>query len=143
MERKFSQIARLLRGLTYSPSDVQKAGVRVLRSSNICNDSFVLGDDDVFVRESAVNIEKVEDGNILITAANGSSRLVGKHAIVKGVDNFVHGGFMLLAKADNPYFLHASMSSSWYRSFINIFVSGGNGAIGNLRLTDLDCQAVP
>ena len=45
-------------------------------------------------------------GDILITAANGSSKLVGKHAILKGLleKNTVHGGFMILGESDNPYF---------------------------------------
>ena len=50
---------------------------------------------------------------------------------------------MLLAKTNIPYFLHASMNSSWYYSFINIYVSGGNGAIGNLNMKDLNRQIVP
>lgn len=70
-QRRFGDIAPLRRGLTYKPSDVidDKAGVRVLRSSNIDEDRFVLKDDDVFVRESAVNIPLVSNGEILITAA--------------------------------------------------------------------------
>ena len=55
----------------------------------------------------------------------------------------VHGGFMLLATAnENPEFLNASMSSSWYSKFIELFVSGGNGAIGNLSKSDLDEQEI-
>lgn len=54
----------------------------------------------------------------------------------------VHGGFMLLASSKDPDFLNASMSSSWYTKFINVFVAGGNGAIGNLNKNDLDEQLV-
>ncbi|MGZ7224747.1 restriction endonuclease subunit S, partial [Streptococcus pyogenes] len=39
-ERKFSKLAEVRRGLTYKPSDVQKYGIRVLRSSNIAEDTF-------------------------------------------------------------------------------------------------------
>ena len=52
----------------------------------------------------------------------------------------VHGGFMLLASTNEPYFINASMNSSWYKKFINLFVVGGNGAIGNLNKNDLDMQ---
>lgn len=48
------------RGLTYKPSDLRNNGVRVLRSSNIVEDAFVLSDDDVFVYEGAVNIPKIK-----------------------------------------------------------------------------------
>ena len=34
------------------------------------------------------------------------------------------------------------MSSHWYKKFINKFVSGGNGAIGNLSKSDLDEQEI-
>lgn len=143
-QRKFSELVVTRRGLTYSPNDIRDNGVRVLRSSNIDEDRFSINDDDVFVRETAVNIPTVCNGDILITSANGSSRLVGKHAIIDGIpdNSAVHGGFMLAGSARNPYFANALMSSSWYQKFISIFVAGGNGAIGNLNKNDLDEQLI-
>ncbi|MGN6972475.1 restriction endonuclease subunit S [Neisseria sp. P0009.S001] len=140
--RKFSDIAELRRGLTYSPLDISPNGIRVLRSSNIDEENYIEKNDDVFVCKRAVNIPLVQNGDILITAANGSSRLVGKHAIIKTSRPAVHGGFMLLAKTENPYFLNASISSAWYLDFIRIFVAGGNGAIGNLSIGDLNEQEI-
>ena len=142
-QREFSELAEIRRGLTYKPSDVQSDGVRVLRSSNINEDIFVLKTDDVFVKSEAANIEEIKNGDILITSANGSSRLVGKHAIIDGInEKTVHGGFMLVARAKNPQFTNALMSSGWYSKFIDVFVSGGNGAIGNLSKTDLETQKI-
>ena len=137
---KFNEIATLSRGLTYSPKNIINNGVRVLRSSNINEEYFIKCEDDIFVEKSCVNIDYAKDGDILITSANGSSRLVGKHSILSNILNekVVHGGFMLLARTKNPYFLNASMSSSWYKKFIDLYVSGGNGAIGNLSKSDLD-----
>lgn len=136
---KFSEIAEIRRGLTYKPSDIAKVGVRVLRSSNINEDTFMQLPDDVFVNENAVNIELVKENDILITSANGSTNLVGKHAIVRNlISKAAHGGFMLLARTLYPDFLNASMSSPWYEKFIRINVAGGNGAIGNLKKNDLD-----
>ena len=143
-QRKFSDVVATRRGLTYKPSDIRKNGVRVLRSSNIAEDSFVLSDEDVFVVREAVNIDCVRANDILITAANGSSRLVGKHTIISGIpeESAVHGGFMLLGTTKEPHFVNASMGSSWYRRFIELFVAGGNGAIGNLNKNDLDNQDI-
>ena len=123
---------------------MQADGVRVLRSSNINEDTFVHSEDDVFVNPEAVNIETVKQNDILITSANGSSRLVGKHALIKEIpdNSAVHGGFMLLARTKHYDFINASMSSSWYTKFINIYVAGGNGAIGNLSKSDLDEQVI-
>lgn len=136
-QRKFSDIASLSRGLTYSPNDIvgSNEGVRVLRSSNINEDQFELHEDDVFVREDAVSIDHSDEGDILITAANGSSRLVGKRAKITGLPGkTVHGGFMLKASTDDPDFLNASMGADWYRKFLNQGVAGGNGALGNLDM---------
>ena len=144
-QHKFSRLANVRRGLTYSPIDISKNGVRVLRSSNIQEDKFIYSEDDVFVNKNAINIDYVKNNDILITSANGSTRLVGKHALISGLpsSSAVHGGFMLLATAnENPEFLNASMSSSWYSKFIELFVSGGNGAIGNLSKSDLDEQEI-
>ena len=34
------------------------------------------------------------------------------------------------------------MGAPWYTAFINLYVAGGNGAIGNLSKSDLDEQMV-
>jgi type I restriction enzyme S subunit len=138
-ETKFASLAKIRRGLTYSPSNVTQKGIRVLRSSNIDEDTFVISDEDVFVEQACVNIPLVNDGDILITAANGSPRLVGKHAIVKtNGDYAVPGGFMVLAMSEEPLFLNTSMSSPWYKNFLKTGVAGGNGAIGNLNKKALE-----
>lgn len=141
---KFSDVATTRRGLTYKPTDLCEQGVRVLRSSNIEGEYFLLRQDDVFVKAAAINIEYAKENDILITAANGSTKLVGKHALITKIalKSAVHGGFMLLATAKVPYFLNALMSSSWYTSFIGQYVAGGNGAIGNLKKQDLDNQNI-
>ena len=143
-ETRFSDIATTRRGLTYKPEDISENGIRVLRSSNINEDHFEIHNDDVFVDVESVNIPFINNGDILITSANGSNRLVGKHAIIRGIttNSTVHGGFMLAASARNPQFVNALMSSPWYTRFINIYVAGGNGAIGNLNKNDLDAQLV-
>jgi len=141
LEKEYSDIAKVRRGLTYHPCNVEVDGIRVLRSSNIDEDTFIQKQDDIFVNEKAINIDFVKNNDILITSANGSSRLVGKHAIITNISGkVVHGGFMLLATAKYPYFVNASMSSRWYGEFINLYVAGGNGAIGNLNRTDLERQ---
>ena len=143
-QRKFSNLADTRRGLTYNPSNISQNGIRVLRSSNIDEDQFILSDEDVFVEPEAANIPYVNAGDILITSANGSTRLVGKHAIIKDIPSktAVHGGFMLLATAKNPEFVNALMGAPWYSEFISLYVAGGNGAIGNLNKNDLDDQDV-
>ena len=145
VEKKFSDIAQTRQGLTYKPLDIRINGIRVLRSSNINEDKFIFDNTDVFVTKKAINIDYVKNGDILITSANGSSHLVGKHAIIKNLPDksAVHGGFMLLVTANNTEFLNASIGSAWYQKFISLFVSGGNGAIGNLSQNDLNNAYLP
>ena len=129
------------RGLTYSPADIRPygQGIRVLRSSNIDEDEFTLSNEDVFVDETVVGIELVQEGEILITAANGSPRLVGKRAIINGLTGkTVHGGFMLCAHAEQPDYVAALMGSRWYQHFLATGVAGGNGSIGNLDKAALE-----
>ena len=50
---------------------------------------------------------------------------------------------MLLAHPyDNSSFVNALMSAPWYANFINTYIAGGNGAIGNLNKSDLENQDV-
>lgn len=143
-QRKLNDLLTIRRGLTYKPSDIAENGIRVLRSSNIDEDQFITSNDDVFVNIEAVNIPFAKNGDILITSANGSNRLVGKHTIISDIadNSAVHGGFMLLAESNNPLFTDALLSSNWYKRFINTYVAGGNGAIGNLSKSDLESQTV-
>lgn len=143
-QRKLNDLVTIRRGLTYKPSDIAENGIRVLRSSNIDEDQFITSNDDVFVNIEAVNIPFAKNGDILITSANGSNRLVGKHTIISDIadNSAVHGGFMLLAESNNSLFTDALLSSNWYKRFINTYVAGGNGAIGNLSKSDLESQTV-
>lgn len=137
---KLNECLKLRRGLTYHPSDIDNGGIRVLRSSNIQDDLFILNDDDVRVKTNAVNIKPARTGDILITAANGSKNLVGKHCIVFDSKDspMVHGGFMLLGETSIPEFINASMSAIWFREEVRIHSAGGNGSISNLNKKDMD-----
>ncbi|WP_436937458.1 restriction endonuclease subunit S [Staphylococcus xylosus] len=135
---KIKDIAEILRGLTYKPEDIRVAGIRVLRSSNIIKDKFHTYKDDIFVDESVVKIPLVNKGDILITAANGSPKLVGKHAIIEKLDDeSVAGGFMYILRSDNSKFIQIWMSTMEYKRIISR-VQGGNGSIGNLSRKDLE-----
>ena len=142
---KFAAFAEINRGLTYTPNNIAEKGVRVLRSSNIDEDVFIISSEDVFVTPNCINIHYAKEGDILITAANGSPRLVGKHAIIKNTGSIpvVAGGFMYLVTSQESGFLNASMSSSWYWRFLKIGVAGGNGSIGNLNRNDLEEMVFP
>lgn len=73
----FPELAEIRRDWETLPVNIRLEGIRVLRSSNIDEDTFTFGEDDVFVDKGVVKSPLVKEGDILITAANGSSRLVG------------------------------------------------------------------
>lgn len=136
--KKLSNVSTIIRGLTYKPSDIRQKGVRVLRSSNIVNDKFHTYEDDIFVDENVVKIPLANEKDILITAANGSPKLVGKHALIKALkQDSVAGGFMYLLKSKNTKFIQIWMNTKEYKKIINK-VQGGNGSIGNLSRKDLE-----
>lgn len=136
--KKLDNVATINRGLTYKPSDIRQKGVRVLRSSNIVNDKFHTYEDDIFVDENVVKIPLANEEDILITAANGSPKLVGKHALIKALkQDSVAGGFMYLLKSKNTKFIQIWMNTKEYKKIINK-VQGGNGSIGNLSRKDLE-----
>ena len=70
-------------GLTYKPTDIDEKGTIVLRSCNIRNGKLAL---DNIVRVSSSISEKllIEENDIIICARNGSKRLVGKSALIRG-----------------------------------------------------------
>ena len=136
---RFKDIVQLNRGLTYHPSDItNNAGVRVLRSSNIQNSKLVYNHDDVFVKKNITDPQhSLRQYDILITAANGTVSLVGKHALYLYDDENQAGGFMILLHAKNPFFINCLLDSDWYKRQLARSITGGNGSIGNLKISDL------
>jgi len=136
---RFKDIVQLNRGLTYHPSDItNNAGVRVLRSSNIQNSKLVYNHDDVFVKKNITDPQhSLRQYDILITAANGTVSLVGKHALYLYDDENQAGGFMILLHAKNPFFINCLLDSDWYKRQLARLITGGNGSIGNLKISDL------
>ncbi|MBZ4218548.1 hypothetical protein, partial [Mycoplasma tauri] len=144
-QRRLGEIATLKRGLTYKPSDCVKNGIRILRSSNIHKDKFILFDNDIFVNKKAINIDFAKTGDILITASSGSVDIVGKHTIIENIPEktAVHGGFMLLCKTKYPNFLNESMNMNWYKRLIMSNISITSGSINNLKASDIEFAILP
>lgn len=84
--KKLGEIAKSAIGLTYKPENVTEelSGTVVLRSSNIQN-SILDFNDIVRVNVLVKEDKMVNDGDILMCSRNGSFRLVGKVALIKGL----------------------------------------------------------
>lgn len=95
-------IASYYNGLTYRPENVNINGTIVLRSSNIQN--FKLDFKDL-VRVNCPIKDKqyVQKNDILMCSRNGSSKLVGKVALIQNIDEpMSFGAFMMIIRS--PYF---------------------------------------
>ena len=101
-------------GLTYQPSDKCENGTIVLRSSNILNGKMNY-DDIVKVNCDIPNRAKINKGDLLICARNGSRSLVGKAAIVDR-DNMSFGAFMAKFCSSINEFVYVFLQSPLFRS---------------------------
>lgn len=114
IKKELDQLGELVSGLTYTPDDVQEAGLLVLRSSNIKNSRIELND-NVYVRKDIKGANLSVENDILVCVRNGSKSLIGKNAIIpKGVPLCTHGAFMTVFRAHLPHFVFQLFQSSQY-----------------------------
>lgn len=119
-EKEFTEFVNFFTGLTYKPSDIQKKGVLVLRSSNI-NNGEIVDADNVYVNPQVINSDNVREGDIIIVVRNGSRSLIGKHAQVKcPMPNTVIGAFMAGIRSECPVFTNALLNTSRFDEEISI-----------------------
>lgn len=139
-EKYLREIAKYSIGLTYSPTDVSEKGVIVLRSSNIQNDKLDFSDLVRVKREIKKDLF-VENGDILMCSRNGSKRLIGKTAMIKGVtEEMTFGAFMTIIRSTyNPYLYWFFKSPSFFNQFDN----GGGPMINQITRYMLDKIKVP
>ena len=102
-------------GLTYSPADVVKEdGTIVLRSSNIQNGEIDYKD-LVRVNKKIKDSLFTKKDDILICARNGSSRLIGKNALISDVDaGHSYGAFMMVYRSEDNRFIRQLLCTKRY-----------------------------
>lgn len=92
-------------GITYKPDNVVENGTIVLRSSNIQDSQLVL-DDIVCVDRQFKLSQYVRNNDILMCSRNGSSRLVGKVALIPNhKEEMSWGAFMTIIRSKYYHFL--------------------------------------
>ena len=118
--KTLGEIGESLIGLTYSPSDVVKeGGTIVFRSSNIQNGIIDYGD---LVRVSKKIKDSIvtREGDLLICARNGSTRLIGKNALLRKSDEGqTFGAFMMVFRSDDNRFVHQLLSTKAYSTQVS------------------------
>ncbi|HHF3102243.1 TPA: restriction endonuclease subunit S [Vibrio alginolyticus] len=116
VEKPLNHEVELFSGLTYSPKDIRKEGVFVIRSSNVKNGQIVQAD-NVYVNPEVVNCSNVKKGDIIVVVRNGSRALIGKHAQVNSLmDHTVIGAFMTGVRASYPEFINALFDTDKFKA---------------------------
>ncbi|MBP6177947.1 MAG: restriction endonuclease subunit S [Anaerolineales bacterium] len=143
-ERKtLKEIAEYTIGLTYSPSDVSEKGMIVLRSSNIQNGKIDLSD---LVRVTKVVKPKliVKTGDILMCSRNGSTRLVGKTAVIPELDEaMTFGTFMTVIRSPFNPFLSYFFASDEFRKQITRGENPSIKQVTQYMLDDIEINLPP
>lgn len=128
-------------GLTYRPADVSPKGVIVLRSSNIQNGRLTLTD---IVRVNTTIADKlwVQNNDILICARNGSKKLVGKSAIIEGINEpMTFGAFMAICKTRFYKYVYLFLQSELF--FSQLRDVSGTTTINQLTQNNFNSFLIP
>lgn len=120
---KFKFLGDVKQGLTYSPSDIvdKDEGILVLRSGNIQNGVLDFTN-NVYVKTKVAKSIVLRKNDILITARNGSSALIGKNAIIDTDIKATFGAFMMVFRTNKSLiakfaFYLMNISFNFYRTF--------------------------
>ncbi|MBE6151575.1 MAG: hypothetical protein E7162_07200 [Firmicutes bacterium] len=117
---ELSEISDYWNGLTYKPSNiVDKDGTIVLRSSNI-QESKIDYKDIVRIDCNIGEKKFVNENDILMCSRNGSSRLVGKVALIPRTDEKMSfGAFMMIIRSKYYPYLFTYFQTNAFRKQIS------------------------
>ena len=116
--KKIDEVAVLNKGITYSPDDISKEGIIVLRSGNIKGNAFDL-EDIVRISKKISNDKLVNEKDILMCNRNGSVNLVGKVAkIPKLEEKMTFGTFMTIVRSEIFEYLFVFFQMNAFREQI-------------------------
>ena len=140
--KKLGEIAKSAIGLTYKPENVTEelSGTVVLRSSNIQN-SILDFNDIVRVNVLVKEDKMVNDGDILMCSRNGSFKLVGKVALIKGLkERMSYGAFMTIIRSPyNPY-LFEYFKTPAFRQYL---ITGKTTTVNQITVKMLNNLTLP
>ncbi len=137
---KLSDIATYFNGLTYKPENVAMEGTIVLRSSNIQNSQLDFADTvrvDCAIKERLM----VQENDILMCSRNGSAKLVGKVALIKGIQEpMSFGAFMMIIRSQYFGYLMTYFQMDAFRQQVK---TGATTTINQITGRMLDDVTIP
>lgn len=133
-ETKLGCMGTTVSGLTYSPDDIRKEGLLVLRSSNVQGNEITY-DDCVFVRDDMPGANRVQPGDILICVRNGSKKLIGKNAIIPDdIGDVTFGAFMTILRPKAEGFVSQLLRTDTYKKQVAADLGARINSINNSQL---------
>ncbi len=143
---RLGDVGSYIRGLTYSSDDVvEYNSTLVMRSNNIVNGSLLDYQNNVVsVNKQISQEQQLQDGDIIICMANGSSALVGKSSFYDGkcISPITVGAFCGIYRSKTAI-TKWLFQTNRYRRYIWNSLQGGNGAIANLNSEDILRMSFP
>ena len=80
-KHRLGDIADIIGGVAFQPSDIQEEGIRILRGGNIQSQAIVTKENDVFLPLNYTNKDnQLRMGDTILVASSGSVDVLGKSA---------------------------------------------------------------
>ena len=143
---RLGDVGSYIRGLTYNNNDVVEQGeVLVMRSNNIINGSSLDYNNNIVSVTKQISAEQqLQNGDVVICMANGSSSLVGKSSFYDGkcLSPITVGAFCGIYRSKESIVKWLFQTNRYHRCIWNS-LQGGNGAIANLNSEDILRMSFP
>ena len=138
---KLGEIADIIGGVAFQPSDICNNGVRILRGGNIQSQRIVIKDDDVFLPLCYSNEEnQVKIGDTILVASTGSVEVLGKAATCfDEMKNTQIGAFLRIIRPKEERYsmlISIALNSEYFAKYIKAQARGtsiNNITIGYLK----------
>lgn len=144
---KLGDIADIVGGVAYQPSDVCENGIRILRGGNIQSQSITLKYDDVFLPLSYKSQEnQIRVGDTILVASTGSVDVLGKAATCFDEIPFTQiGAFLRIVRPKEQRYtmlISIALNSEYFARYIKAQAKGtsiNNITVGHLREFEIYC----
>lgn len=139
--KKIKHLGNARNGLTYSPENIcdESEGTLVLRSSNILDGKLTFSD-NVYVNKEISNELMVNKDDILICSRNGSTKLIGKNAIIEKNMRASFGAFMMIFKPKkriNSKYIKYILDSNVFKYYLATFLTSTINQLTNDNFSNM------
>lgn len=146
---KLGEIADVIGGVNFEPTDIEANGIRILRGGNIQNHTISIKEDDVFLPAQYQDVtNQVQVGDTIIVASTGSVEVLGKAATCfDEIPKTQIGAFLRLLRPKEPQFamlISIAVNSEHFRKYIRAQAKGtsiNNINLGHLKSYEFEAPA--